>query len=559
MRMVVIGDSVLWGQGLTPDEKIGHLTHKMLADAGWQFDFDEEADFLAHSGAIIGQVGASGQEVNPQIEASVQGEVPTAHPTIYEQLSRIESPRQVDLLLMDGGANDFGFLNLAKPRSDFGGLEQEIRGSLNAAHVAIRRARQTCPNAVILYSGYYAGISSDTSSRALNVVGTLGAMLSPAGFLANLAFGSLKDRIILANHFWHHVQLLTLRTAVAQAAADPDLRGPGIAFVHPRFGIHNALGAGGPSYVRGVVHDLNPDPRLVERRGACAIQHDPSTALMQAVTQAQNELRNVDTDPTLWTISLLTQVGGLLGGAGKDFFSCANAATFHPMPAGAQSYAEAATAAFERVNRVSVREFATALAPKTRSVRTAIKRWGLDGPRAPSLHTPTSLSLRELSQHREIDFLLVTIGTGGLRQGTNPLPASNPWTERFASIFFGTGARAFHLDARGERHLPSSGGLLQFGNKARFVVDPSFAVERNRGEGTPMRLEQIQMLRVQAPQLSNFPSTINWAFAGIQVLLNGSIVVYDTTDDPSVGESLNRNNLQWISGEAGTPRYPLPE
>jgi lysophospholipase L1-like esterase len=95
-RMVVLGDSVPWGQGLLP----AHKYHAVLETLSTTYAVS--TDFMAHSGATIGggaTVGASAPD----------GEVPDAYPTILQQCAAdTQAPDTVDLILLNGGINDVG-------------------------------------------------------------------------------------------------------------------------------------------------------------------------------------------------------------------------------------------------------------------------------------------------------------------------------------------------------------------------------------------------------------------------------------------------------------------
>jgi hypothetical protein len=73
-RIVTLGDSVPWGQGLLESEKCDVLVAEALKQRLPDVVLEPR---LAHSGAIIGVNGAGGN-VAP-------GEVPVARPTIIEQ------------------------------------------------------------------------------------------------------------------------------------------------------------------------------------------------------------------------------------------------------------------------------------------------------------------------------------------------------------------------------------------------------------------------------------------------------------------------------------------
>src|SRR5580698_2883875 len=111
-RIVSIGDSVIWGQGLLPDEKFNTLVRQALPGGA-------TLESAAHSGAVIGATGATG---TPQ-----PGEVPASRLSIIEQCDAYaNSPDTVDLVLMNGGINDVGVANILNPFAVIPPLETRV-------------------------------------------------------------------------------------------------------------------------------------------------------------------------------------------------------------------------------------------------------------------------------------------------------------------------------------------------------------------------------------------------------------------------------------------------
>ena len=75
-KVVVLGDSVMWGQGLFEPQKIHSLVAAELAQRG----LIVHTILQAHSGAIIGE---------PDVVTNkppIDGEVPVSEPTVFEQI-----------------------------------------------------------------------------------------------------------------------------------------------------------------------------------------------------------------------------------------------------------------------------------------------------------------------------------------------------------------------------------------------------------------------------------------------------------------------------------------
>src|SRR5436190_21357401 len=103
LNLLVLGDSISWGQGLKDEHKIWYLIKIWLEQ---MIGRDVHAWVLAHSGAVIGSpddpAGGSSEQVD--------GELSRAYPTINGQLNNAikgyADPAQVDMVLVDGCIND---------------------------------------------------------------------------------------------------------------------------------------------------------------------------------------------------------------------------------------------------------------------------------------------------------------------------------------------------------------------------------------------------------------------------------------------------------------------
>ncbi|HLK52053.1 MAG TPA: hypothetical protein VKU42_01280, partial [Candidatus Angelobacter sp.] len=110
--LLVIGDSVVWGQGLAYE----HKTARILAE-----HLGVEMKMLAHSGAKIG-IRDSYTVTMPSAE------IPCFFPTILQQLQEFNGdPVSVQWVLMNGGINDVEIQRLFNPMIPQYELELHIR------------------------------------------------------------------------------------------------------------------------------------------------------------------------------------------------------------------------------------------------------------------------------------------------------------------------------------------------------------------------------------------------------------------------------------------------
>jgi hypothetical protein len=166
-NMVAAGDSVMWGQGLTNDQKFTFQVRNWIQGILRNKPVVLEPYIFAHSGAIIG-------EPNMLEEPAVRpGEVPASFPSIRRQLlgtapTRV-NPREVDLILLDGCINDVTVntitLDGLVPYLDQY-AENLKKKTENACYrrmkIMLQQAAALYPNAKFVITGYFPIASDQT-------------------------------------------------------------------------------------------------------------------------------------------------------------------------------------------------------------------------------------------------------------------------------------------------------------------------------------------------------------------------------------------------------------
>src|SRR5687767_11231577 len=146
IQMLVLGDSIMWGQGLkTPDKAWWRLKNWLQEKTGR--DVRERVE--AHSGAAI--EAAPGSE----IFTSKDREVNLLTPTINEQVDAARSyygdPAKVDLILVNGCINDVDVTNLLDASTALDLLEVTIREKCGGRmQTLLRRIALEFPNAQVV-------------------------------------------------------------------------------------------------------------------------------------------------------------------------------------------------------------------------------------------------------------------------------------------------------------------------------------------------------------------------------------------------------------------------
>ena len=264
-RIVSLGDSVNWGQGLLEAEKFDRmlaLTRSVPPSA--------VLDRLAHSGAIIG---------NPTTAGGVEpGEVPNATPSILAQCAAYaEDPERVDVILVNGGINDVGVATILNPLARIPSLDARIETACYTQMSGLLRAVATkfsAPGSQILLLGYYAILSAASDPRGVaGMLAMHGVAMQDFGNETLDVVASVTDRC----EQFYRASNACFERAVA-AVGDPRIR-----FVDSGFTAANAAFAGDTAYLWGLdlADALDPvDPVAAERHTLCEIAHPHPTDLL---------------------------------------------------------------------------------------------------------------------------------------------------------------------------------------------------------------------------------------------------------------------------------------
>jgi len=212
-NLLVLGDSILWGQGLKTEHKSWYLVKNWLEE-NQHLMVRERVQ--AHAGAVIGSSGAA-----PPRALTLYGEINSAWPTLHDQIDdavrAIRDPAQVDLVLVDGCINDVNarrFLNAGNSSQVIEALAGEKCGA--PVEDLLTRVTSTFPNAHIVLTGYYPVISEKTSRdlfmRAL--AKRFYAALSPEA--RRPSDKEMFERLTAISNTWYEASNRALTAAVAK-------------------------------------------------------------------------------------------------------------------------------------------------------------------------------------------------------------------------------------------------------------------------------------------------------------------------------------------------------
>jgi lysophospholipase L1-like esterase len=252
--MVVLGDSVTWGQGLPAPRKMhqlvaGHFSPSPAIDA-----------VLAHSGAVI---GICGRRTRPP----VHGEVPTAYPSVLQQCDAfVDDPAGIDLVIVNGGINDVDIRFILNPFTETDDLRDAIERCCFCdmrdllRHVA---AKFSNPAARIVVTTYYPILSEQSRFGLANeFLLTLGVPIAPVATIFGSG-GPVWEKII------DHASIFYRESSDAIARAIAAVNDPRCRMAGPTFTAANAALAP-DAWLFGIRWDFSPqDPVAAERRAMC--------------------------------------------------------------------------------------------------------------------------------------------------------------------------------------------------------------------------------------------------------------------------------------------------
>ncbi len=224
-NMVVIGDSIAWGTGLNKKEKYSYLVADWLKT---QLSRPVHVKILAHTGATINRV--PDDSTSP---TNYPPELSSGRPTLLEQADMILDPNEIpddtDFILVSGGANDvnldtlfmlndkefWGFGDLVGYSSDVEGIRKRSEDIRPAMYNLLFKLLSKCPNARIVVTGYYTGISND-SKGITEVVATMRPESQIFGGYKKLD-GENKGQVVQKSKIFYQISNESLSKAVDDA------------------------------------------------------------------------------------------------------------------------------------------------------------------------------------------------------------------------------------------------------------------------------------------------------------------------------------------------------
>jgi len=195
IRMMVLGDSIAWGQGLLDNQKYAALVKEWITDtSGRPVVYDTDSRNAAHSGAVVADPShGCTPDIRTSIPLAAAGEVPIGSPDIGNCQLTGTANTDADLILVDGCLNDIGFMTISFSQENLGDLVTSKCGS--PVRTLLTELHRQHPGAQIVYTGYYQGFDISLSLGDLLVIGDLfGWDKAAVAAVVNLGLSWEKDR-----------------------------------------------------------------------------------------------------------------------------------------------------------------------------------------------------------------------------------------------------------------------------------------------------------------------------------------------------------------------------
>ena len=241
LQMLVLGDSIMWGQGLREEEKFSSRVKCWLQE---KTNREVRVHVEAHSGAVI-----SGASSAQPYFTTLSGEVNLTSPTINQQLDHaIEFYKKnrtgPSLILMNGCINDVGVKNLLSASTSLEDLHTLVRTNCGERmHALLQRVRRSFSQSYVLVTSYYPIVSPQTDDNAFLrlLVKKLNNQRREARKMSDK---EMRARLIALSDEWYKTSTASLKEAVAKTNADaPESSPPRVTFVEIQFGPEHVFAA----------------------------------------------------------------------------------------------------------------------------------------------------------------------------------------------------------------------------------------------------------------------------------------------------------------------------
>lgn len=318
-EFLVVGDSVIWGQGLREEEKFYTLTKNWLEREVFKNARSVNLKVLAHSGASINLRDfetAALEKAEISETEFFHREINVSFPSIHAQIAlankEYKNPSAVDLIMLTGGITDVRLTQILNPLKSNDELRRDIVRHCNEAMFdLLKQTAEKFPRALIALVGYYPPLSRHTpASRIFSNLLELYEISQPFKAIINNPLNRrllkyYRKKMIARSLIWANDSTAEFKKAVA--GLNSEFGSKRAIFIESPITEENSLGAE-KSLLYEIKKGKTGDALETERKAVC----QPTLAQLKAETD----------------LKFRTQ-------------TCELATVGHPNPNGAKAYAEA--------------------------------------------------------------------------------------------------------------------------------------------------------------------------------------------------------------------------
>jgi lysophospholipase L1-like esterase len=279
-EFLVVGDSLIWGQGLREEQKFYQLTKEWLQADVFKNSRAVNLKVKAHSGASI---NLRQYEIDALQAAEIgedeffHREINLSFPSIRAQVDvarkEYENPQTVDLIMLTGGITDIRLSTILNPFKNNDELRRDITKHCNEKMFELlEHIAKEFPNALIAVGGYYPFISKHTpASRVFDGLLELQNFPEPLEFLINNPLNRrvlkrYRKKMVERSKIWAENSTSEFKNAIDRVNAKFD--NPRAVFIQSPITEETCIGTKNP-LVFEIKNGTTGDDLAKERKSVC--------------------------------------------------------------------------------------------------------------------------------------------------------------------------------------------------------------------------------------------------------------------------------------------------
>ncbi len=246
VNLLVLGDSISWGQGLRDEHKASYLVKSWLEQ---QTGREVRQTMEAHSGAVVGAAESSADSAGRDKALQLDGELSRAEPTVNDQVDyavkAFGNPARVDLVIVNGCINDVDSRRLLNAAYTPDHIVELARAKCGPpVEALLRRITSTFPSAHVVVIGYYP-ILTEKTANDLFMRALAKRFYSPEPNSPKMNDKALLARLIAISREWYQTSNQSLSAAARKVDAELIAAGSHrhVLFADPGFRTENAFAA----------------------------------------------------------------------------------------------------------------------------------------------------------------------------------------------------------------------------------------------------------------------------------------------------------------------------